>query len=82
MSKPTRFGQRFRVCRIIAGYNTLQQASDATGISTGALSDYENDNRLPLVPALEAMADAYDVSTDFLLGRTNETEHAGHTINI
>ncbi len=76
------FGRRFKVCRVIAGYDTLGEASKATGLSKGSLSDYENDKRLPLLPAIAAMADAYDVSVDFLLGRTDTTEHDGRTISI
>lgn len=66
------FGQRFRLCRKMAGYDSLSKASEATGLSKGALSDYENDKRTPLAPAIIAMSWAYGVTTDFLLGESDE----------
>lgn len=82
MNTDKKYGKRLRLCRLIAGYETMGQAREATGLSTGSISDYENDRRLPLLPAIIAMADAYDVSVDFLLGLTDTTEHDGRTISI
>ena len=72
MSNKMEFGERFRLCRKKAGYKTMSQAREATGLSTGAISDYENDKRVPTAPAIIAMSWAYGVSTDFLLGESDE----------
>lgn len=82
MKKNLGLGHRFWQSRAIAGFRTMAQAKEATGVSTGALSDYENDRRLPTAPAIIAMAQGYDVSADFLLGLTDTTEHDGRTISI
>lgn len=81
-TRDKKYGRRFRVCRILAGYDTVNSAAEATGLNKSSISDYENDKRLPLLPAIMAMSETYDVSADFLLGRTDTTEHGGKTISI
>ena len=82
MADEVKFGKRFKLCRILAGHDTLAEASEATGISKGAISSYENDRRMPTSPAIIAMARGYDVSADFLLGITDTTEHDGRVISV
>ncbi len=43
----------------------------ATGLSLRAYQYYEKGERVPPADALLAIADYFDVSTDYLLGRTN-----------
>lgn len=43
-----------------------------TGMTERTYQRYENAERDPNAPALLALADYYDVSTDYLLGRTDE----------
>ena len=38
MADEIKFGKRFKLCRILAGHDTLAEASEATGISKGAIS--------------------------------------------
>ena len=42
------------------------------GVIPQVYSRYENDQRPPTVPLLIALAQAYDVTTDYLLGLTDE----------
>lgn len=49
---------------------TQKQISDILGISIGTLSGYERDYRDPDTETLNKLAEIYGVSTDYLLGRT------------
>lgn len=42
-----------------------------TGMSERTYQRYENDERDPDAPVLKGLADYYDVSADYLLGRTD-----------
>ena len=64
-------GYRFKQCRVEAGLKQSVAAKMA-GISQQAISAYETGAREPLVTAIIALARAYDVSTDYLLGITDE----------
>lgn len=50
--------------------------SNATGISTGNISDWFNKNKkaMPSAEALDSIANYFDCSVDYLLGRTNIKE--------
>ena len=65
------FGKRFKQCRIEAGMKQTV-AAKAAGISQQSISAYENDEREPLATAIIALARAYGVSIDYLLGLTDE----------
>lgn len=65
---------------------TLAQMSDETGITDNNLSRYEHDLRNPKLKTLCVIADYFDVSLDYLLGRTdekwtNKKAHSGATEN-
>lgn len=47
-----------------------EQAAKALGITYSALSKYETNKREPDFELLDKMANYYDVSVDYLLGRT------------
>ena len=64
------FGKRFKQCRLEAGMKQTA-AARATGIGQSTISQYERDEREPTVSQLIKMADAYHVSMDYLLGRTD-----------
>lgn len=49
-----------------------QQLADATGITYHALSKYETNARQPDHETLNKLADYFNVSTDYLLGRTDD----------
>ncbi|QUW23419.1 helix-turn-helix domain-containing protein [Sporosarcina sp. Marseille-Q4063] len=48
------------------------------GITNAVLSNYERDYRDPDTEILKKLADLYNVSTDFLLGRTNNLSPYGN----
>ena len=60
-------GDRIRQCRIDAGLSQ-SEAAKLAGISQQSISTYEKGTRIPLAPAIIAMARAYGVTTDYLLG--------------
>jgi len=48
-----------------------REVAAATGITERTYQRYENSERDPSAPVLLALADYYDVSADYLLGRTD-----------
>ena len=50
---------------------TQKQLADAIFVTTGTISNYENNVHFPDVEKLLALADFFNVTTDYLLGRTN-----------
>ena len=64
------FGKRLKELRKANGY-TIEQFAELVGIAKSTLGYYENANRLPDVEVLARIADALNVSTDYLIGRTN-----------
>ncbi len=51
---------------------TQDELATRIGISRAALSHYEKDRRDPDYQTLQKIADYFDVSTDYLLGRSNQ----------
>ena len=47
---------------------TQTQLSKATGLSQNAIAQWENEKRTPNIYAVIALADFFEVSTDYLLG--------------
>lgn len=69
--------RRLRTLREEHGY--LQKfVADKLGIKSNTLSGYENGTRSPDPSMLSNLADLYNVSIDYLLGRTNNKD-ALHT---
>ena len=58
----------FKIARIKAKM-TQQDLADATGITKRTIKNYETGARNMTVPNLIKIADALNVTTDFLLGR-------------
>ncbi|WP_312334508.1 helix-turn-helix domain-containing protein [Anaerospora hongkongensis] len=52
---------------------TQQQLADLTGLTRGRLNNYEQGTREPDLVTLQSLADFFQVTTDFLLGRTDTT---------
>lgn len=48
---------------------TAYQVAKATGISTGSLSDWKNGRSSPKAEKLRKIADYFNVSVDYLLGK-------------
>ncbi|MCT0485714.1 helix-turn-helix domain-containing protein [Weissella paramesenteroides] len=62
---------------------TLQQLSDATGLSIGSLSRYENSQRNPKIATVRTLANYFEVSSDYLEGldgTANDLEDFGSTL--
>ncbi|MCM1234846.1 MAG: helix-turn-helix domain-containing protein [Ruminococcus flavefaciens] len=49
-----------------------REVAASTGMTERTYQRYENAERDPSAPVLLALADYYDVTTDYLLGRTDE----------
>lgn len=49
-----------------------QAVCDAIGIAPKSYERYEKGERDPSAPVIVALADLFDVSTDYLLGRSEE----------
>lgn len=63
----TTIGERIRFLRQVIHKITQQELADATGISRGNLSNYEKDRFKPASDAILAIANYFNVSTDWLL---------------
>ena len=50
---------------------TAYRLSKETGIATGRMSQWKNHDELPSAENLIKIADYFNVSVDYLLGRTN-----------
>lgn len=51
---------------------TMREVAKDLKITSSTLSNYENDKRKPDVDMLNKLADYFDVSADYLLGRTDQ----------
>ncbi|WP_141432999.1 helix-turn-helix domain-containing protein [Bacillus sp. 03113] len=69
MEEDKSLGLRLKSLR---GKKTQEEVSKVIGISRARYSHYENDRVEPDNDILNKMADYYGVTTDYLLGRTNE----------
>ncbi len=54
------------------GKLTQKELSDRTGISYGSIVDYENGRRTPNASALATLEKYFDVSGDYLLGKSDD----------
>lgn len=62
-------GQKLAELRKKKGLSQYEMA-DRLGVSRGKLANYEQGSRQPDFDTLSKLADFFDVSTDYLLGRT------------
>ena len=51
-----------------------KKVSEATGISTGNISDWKSGRSMPTAIKLDILASYLDCSVDYLLGRTDNPE--------
>lgn len=66
-------GDRLRLLRKEKG-QLQKDVARHLGISERGYQHYELGERKPDIPTLEALADYFNVSTDYLLGRTDKRE--------
>ena len=67
------FAQRLRTMREFRGISQSELAARA-GLQASAVSHFETATRKPSFDNLKRLADALRITTDYLLGRTNEME--------
>lgn len=60
--------RRFKEARLLKGF-TIMDCAEKLGVGKPTLSAWERGAKNPTLENLEAMADLYDVSVDYLLGR-------------
>lgn len=68
------FGRMLKAARLKNGF-TQQKMADSIGMQLRNYQNYEQGNRHPNFERLVLIADVLNVSTDYLLGRT-DAEHA------
>ena len=67
------FSERLKELRLAKGL-TQMQVSQSTGMSLLGYQRYEYGSREPAYNKLLSLADYFDVSLDYLVGRTNNPE--------
>ena len=67
------FAERIKSLRIAHGM-TQEAVGKIVGVKRCSVCGYEKGNNYPEVPVLIALADYFGVSTDYLLGRTDNPE--------
>ncbi|PHR90774.1 MAG: XRE family transcriptional regulator [Blastopirellula sp.] len=74
VSSPTQsiFSQRLKKMRELRKFNQ-EQLADKAGLPSTAVSHFESGARKPSFENLRKLADALEVSIDYLMGRVNET---------
>ena len=68
------FGERFKELRIEKRL-TQEKLADMFFTKKASISRYENNVNIPEIEALKKFADFFDVSIDYLLGRTDVRNH-------
>ena len=65
------FSSRIKSLRI---YRSIKQSdiADALGVTFQTISNYESGKREPRIPDLIKIADYFNVSIDYLVGRSDE----------
>lgn len=66
-------GERLRKLRLERKL-TQKELGKKVNVTKVSISGYENGIRNPDTETLQALADFFDVSTDYLLGRTEESD--------
>ncbi len=64
------FAERLKELREENKLSQMQLAK-ATGLSQTAIGHWENEERIPNAKAVVTLADYFDVTTDYLLGRVD-----------
>ena len=64
--------ENIKKLRLQYGFSQVELANKLN-VSKQCISNWENDNILPSIAMLVKMADLFNVSTDYLLGRTADS---------
>jgi len=70
----TTFGERFKELRKELGM-TQEELATKFYTTKSSISRYENNENIPEINTLQSFADFFDVSVDYLLGRTDIRYH-------
>lgn len=70
--RDVRYGDRIRQLRLDAGYSQSDLAK-LVGVSKSSINMYERSEREPSFEKTEALADIFNVSLEYLLGRSDDT---------
>lgn len=70
-------GERLRKLREEAGKTRAEMAKDI-GLSVSAISNYENNIRIPKNEIMEMITDYFNVDTDYVLGRSDVKNSIGY----
>jgi transcriptional regulator with XRE-family HTH domain len=73
------FKERLRRARELRGLSQAQLAAKA-GLPPASVSHFESGPRKPSFDNLKALAGALDVTTDYLLGRSDKPEASAETV--
>ncbi len=73
----TIFPGRLKTARDLRGLSQ-DQLAERSGLQSSAISHFETGGRKPSFDNLKRLADALGISTDYLLGRTEDPE--GHAV--
>ena len=74
--------EQLKDLRVAEKRMSLQELSDATGIPSSTLGNYEKDENVDMsLGNLLTLADFYQVSTDYLLCRTELREHTNKSVS-
>ena len=65
------FAQRLRILRQNLGV-TQETVADAIGVTSRTYIRYEKGEREPVISLFTVIADYFDVSADYLLGRSDQ----------
>lgn len=75
------FSARLKELRQESGL-TIEEFASEVGVSKSSVGYYENQNRLPDLATAARMADVLNVTTDYLIGRSNARTQAPKLKNI
>jgi transcriptional regulator with XRE-family HTH domain len=73
------FKQRLKAARVLRGLNQAELAARA-GLPPASVSHFESGPRKPSFDNLKALASALNVTTDYLLGRSDKPEASAETV--
>lgn len=71
MQRKVKFGERLKILREESNL-TIEQLAEKLGIVKQTISKYENSQREPKYETLVKIAEIFNVSLDYLFGRTDK----------
>lgn len=73
MYEETMYGERIRELRLKNGW-TQDKFSEHVNLKKSTISDIENNKKSPGRKAIDRMADLFGVTTDYLMGKSDDPE--------